>query len=344
MRLVQFMDKTKGRRVGVVEGDTLYDLTEVNSQWERVYILFVEARKANLTIEDLIKASLYTSRAPKSDYKVLLARRPGEGTAWLLPPIDHPDPAHCIISGTGLTHLGSMAARDQMHKGNNSDAPKTDSQRMFEMGLEGGRPAPGKRGVSPEWFYKGTGVIMRAHNDHLEIPPFAQDGGEEPEIVGCYAIGPDGTPYRLGFAQANEWSDHMMERVNYLWLAPSKLRTCTVGPELITDQPFQDIRGYCRIYRGNALLYDSGELLTGEQHMSHSLANMEDHHFKHAQFRVPGDVHIYFFGTMKLSFGTRGLFQDGDRIEIGFTGMGAPLVNTVRRLAPDDRPIVVLKG
>ena len=25
----------------------------------------------------------------------------------LLPPITHPDPAHCCVSGTGLTHLGS---------------------------------------------------------------------------------------------------------------------------------------------------------------------------------------------------------------------------------------------
>ncbi len=34
----------------------------------------------------------------------------------LLAPIDHPDAAHLILSGTGLTHLGSAEGRDKMHK------------------------------------------------------------------------------------------------------------------------------------------------------------------------------------------------------------------------------------
>ncbi|EQD59977.1 sugar transporter, partial [mine drainage metagenome] len=33
----------------------------------------------------------------------------------LLPPIDHPDPAHLYLTGTGLTHLGSAESRDKMH-------------------------------------------------------------------------------------------------------------------------------------------------------------------------------------------------------------------------------------
>ncbi len=42
----------------------------------------------------------------------------------------------------------------------------------------------------------------------LEIPNFTEDGGEEPEIVGCYINDRNGVPCRLGFALANEWSDH----------------------------------------------------------------------------------------------------------------------------------------
>src|SRR5437868_4745783 len=37
-------------------------------------------------------------------------------TVELLPPIDHPDPAHLLLSGTGLTHLGSAESRDEMHR------------------------------------------------------------------------------------------------------------------------------------------------------------------------------------------------------------------------------------
>ena len=98
------------------------------------------------------------------DYDEIYAGR----AAWrILPPIDHPDePARCMVSGTGLTHKGSAANRQAMHA---ADAAPTDSMRMFQWGLEGGRPAPGQVGVSPEWFYKGTGAILRAHGEpHLD--------------------------------------------------------------------------------------------------------------------------------------------------------------------------------
>ena len=342
MRLIQYHLPGKGRRVGVVEDDIVYDLTSLNPRWDRVYHLFGEARRADTIIEEHVDAKLDRSRAGRLVYADLWNARPGDPAGWLLPPIDHPDPAHCMIGGTGLTHLGSMAQRAQMHK--DTDQPKTDSQKMFEMGLEGGRPGPGTRGIAPECFYKGSGAILRGHHDTLDIPSFTQDGGEEPEIVACYIVGDDCTPYRIGFAQGNEWADHAVERVNYLWLAPSKLRNCAIGPELITDESFQDLRGRCRIYRGSEELYDSGELLTGEQNMSHSFANLEDHHFKYAQFRQPGDLHIYFFGTMKMSFDVRGPFEEGDRIEIHFPKMGAALENYVRRETPDATSIVVRKG
>ncbi len=34
----------------------------------------------------------------------------------LLAPIDHDDDAHLLLTGTGLTHLGSAEGRDKMHK------------------------------------------------------------------------------------------------------------------------------------------------------------------------------------------------------------------------------------
>jgi hypothetical protein len=342
MRLIQFTLPDKGRRVGLVEKETVHDLTATQKKWTHLYHIFREAREAERTVEEHIRSLLKEEQTPALPYKPLWENRPGDDGGWLLPPLDHPDPAHCIIGGTGLTHTGSMAQRDAMHEDQNAE--QTDSEKMFAMGLEGGNPAPGERGIAPECFYKGSGVIMRPHNGFLDIPSFAKDGGEEPEIVGCYVIGEDGTPYRLGFAIGNEWSDHAMEQINYLWLAPSKLRTCGIGPELITDHPFQDIRGSCCIYRQSETIYECRELLTGEEHMSHSLANLEDHHFKHPQFRMPGDVHLYFFGTSEFSFGSRGPLADDDRVEIQFSGMGAPLINYVRKVPDDSTPITVHKG
>ena len=342
MRLIQFQAPPEGRRVGLIEDDTVFDLTKLNPAWDRIYNIFFEASRKATTIEAYITGCDFRSATAALSYSELLNRHPGDSAGWILPPLDHPDPAHSIITVTGLTHLGSTSQRDQMHR--DDSKPQTDSQKMFEMGLKGGKPVTGVRGVQPECFQKGTGAILRGHNDFLDIPSFTEDGGEEPEIVGCYIIDDDGIPCRLGFAVGNEWSDHAMEQVNYLWLGHSKQRVCSIGPELTTDHPFKDVRGGCRITRGKEVLYDSGELLTGESNMNHSLANIEDHLFKYPQSCVPGDIHIFFFGTMKFSFGERGPLQDGDRIEIRFDSFGGSLVNWVRRLPQESKPVRVRKG
>jgi hypothetical protein len=352
MRLIQFMISDIGQRVGLIEDDLVFDLNSVNSDWNSIYKIFLEALQVGKNLEEYIYNSDFRKSPVTLSYRELLTYRPG-GKIWILPPLNHPDPAHCIVTGTGLTHLGSALQRNTMHKivvhpsdgKTTEESPhKTDSQKMFEMGLEGGKPESGKRGIQPEWFYKGAGSILRGYNDFLDIPSFSEDCGEEPEIVGCYIIGYNRVPYRLGFTIGNEWSDHIAERGNYLWLAASKLRTCSIGPELITNQSFKDIRGCCQIYRGSTEIYNSEELLTGEDNMSHSLANLEDHHFKFPQFRVPGDVHIHYFGTMKLSSGSRSAFQNDDKIQIHFNGMGSDLVNYVRRIPFDSIPITVQKG
>lgn len=150
----------------------------------------------------------------------------------MLPPLDHDDPAHCLVSGTGLTHLGSAATRDRMHQQNQGDETAlTDTMRIFRWGLEGGKPPAGQVGAQPEWFYKGDGGIVVRPGADFPLPAFAEDAGEEPEVVGLYLIGDDRRPYRLGYALGNEFSDHLMERRNYLYLAHSKLRACCYGPE-----------------------------------------------------------------------------------------------------------------
>jgi hypothetical protein len=233
----------------------------------------------------------------------------------LLPPIDHPDPAHLLMSGTGLTHLGSAESRDRMHRATAGDPAPTDSMKMFRMGVEGGKPAGGGPGVQPEWFYKGDGSQLVAPGAPLVAPAFAHDAGEEPEIAGIYLIDEDGRPVRLGFALANEFSDHVTERGNYLWLAHSKLRQAALGPELLLGPLPADIRGTSRILRDGETIWEK-PFLTGEANMSHSIFNLEHHHFKYALFRRPGDVHVHFFGTATLSFADGIAAAPGDMFEI----------------------------
>jgi hypothetical protein len=174
----------------------------------------------------------------------------------LLQPVDHPDDAHCIVTGTGLTHLGSAEGRDKMHKAN-AAGQATDSMRMFLMGLENGKPEDGGVGAQPEWFYKGDGTCIVAPGAPLSKPCFAEDGGEEPEIAGLYLIDGAGEPRRLGFALANEFSDHVIERGNYLWLAHSKLRQAALGPELLLGDLPSDVRG--NDHMGKAIPFGRGE-------------------------------------------------------------------------------------
>jgi hypothetical protein len=313
MRLVQFRGKDGQRAVAALEGGSHGQVIRgVTTSYE----LAQRAIAKKLSLQALTaKLGLGES----VDIREALA----EGR--VLAPLDHPsDPAHLIVTGTGLTHLGSAQGRDSMHK--DDGAKLTDSMKMFRLGLEGGRPPEGQEGAQPEWFYKGDGASVVAPEAAFASPAFAQDGGEEPEIVGLYLIGPDGAPHRLGFALGNEFSDHVTEKFNYLWLAHSKLRQCSFGPELRTGPLPSAVTGRSRIRRGNESIFDQA-FLSGEDNMSHTIANLEAHHFKYAGFRRPGDVHVHFFGTATLSFSAGVKTQAGDVFEIEADAFVLPLRN-----------------
>lgn len=258
----------------------------------------------------------------------------------LLTPIDDSDPNRILLTGTGLTHLGSAEGRDKMHKAAASGDQLTDSMRMFLEGLEGGKPSDGAIGQQPEWFFKGTGSHLVGPGTQLAQPPYARDGGEEPEIAGIYLIGPDGTPFRLGYCLANEYSDHVTERHNYLWLAHSKLRQASLGPELLLGELPTDVRGTSRIRRDGSVIWEKS-FLTGEANMSHSLANLEYHHFKYAAFRRPGDIHVHFFGTATASFADGIVTQDGDEFEIEAAPFALPLRNRLTVSAEPEKSFTV---
>ena len=313
MRLAQIIDG-EGKRAIVATQDGASARVK---GFRTTYALAVAAIKGGSTLAERI-AMLGLGE------KVDLAVAAAEGR--ILPPLDHKDPAHVFVTGTGLTHLGSAEGRDKMHKSLANAEVLTDSMKMFRMGLEGGKPAPGARGVQPEWFYKGDGSTIVAPGGTLPSPDFALDGGEEPEIVGIYIVGPKGQVFRLGFALGNEFSDHVTEKQNYLFLAHSKLRPCSFGPELLLGDLPPDIRGTSRIRRGGKLVFDR-PFISGEANMSHAIANLEAHHFKYALFRRPGDVHVHYFGTATLSFSEGIKTQAGDVFEIAAEGFGLPLLN-----------------
>jgi hypothetical protein len=316
-RLVQ-IKQGNVRRVALVEEPNLLLLDACSSTYELAHIAMAAGMK-------LSQVARQRSSGEAIDYDPIYSRR----SEWqLLPAIDHPEePARCLISGTGLTHLGSARGRQSMHAATTEEL--TDSMKMFRWGVDGGRPAPGCIGIPPEWFHKGTGTALRAHGEPLDIPSYAEDGGEEAEIAGIYLVDPDGRPRRIGMAVGNEFSDHQFERKNYLNLAGSKLRTCALGPELVVDPEFESVPVAVTIERDGSVHWTK-TFRTGESEMCHSLQNIEHHHFKFEAHRRRGDVHVHFFGTDCLSFSDQIRLQEGDVMQVAVEGYGRPLRNPVR--------------
>ncbi|AOE85252.1 AraD1 family protein [Pseudomonas sp. TCU-HL1] len=318
MRLIQFETAEGLRHVGVIEGEQVQRVRGAVT----TRALALAAIAARRSLQDEVQAR---GTEPGPNYRELLE------SGRVLPPLDHEDPAHCLVSGTGLTHLGSASTRDKMHQQKAQDeATMTDTMRMFKWGVDGGKPGAGKVGAQPEWFYKGDGGIVVRPGADFPVPAFAEDAGEEPELVGLYVVGEDGQPYRLGYALGNEFSDHVLERRSYLYLAHSKLRFCAYGPELRVGELPAHLAGTSRIRRNGEVIWEK-EFLSGEDNMCHSLENLEYHHFKYAQFLRPGDVHVHYFGTATLSFADGIKARPGDHFEIEMAEFGAPLVNGIAR-------------
>jgi hypothetical protein len=327
MRFLQLIGPD-GRRVGLVEDEHINLLQRFPSVWS----LAQAALQDGVGLRDKVEPS--GERLP---YDAIYS---GRGVWRILPAIDHPEePARCLVSGTGLSHIRSAANRQAMHA---AGEQITDSMRMYQWGVEGGRPQPGSIGVAPEWFFKGTGGVLRGHNQPLDVPPYAEDGGEEPEIAGLYVIDASGLPRRIGMAAGNEFSDHVIEKKNYLYLAASKLRTCAIGPELVVDADFGLVGGEVSIERAGAVLWRKA-IRTGEQVMCHSLANLEHHHFKFEGHRRPGDVHVHFFGADAFSFGDGVRLENGDIMQVRWDGFGRPLRNPLR-VVPREEKLIAVKG
>ena len=344
MRLVQFKTADGARGVGLVsdDGDHLHPLKDTAS----VLDLASAAIARGKPMAELVRER---AGAERIDYVGLLA----EGR--VLAPVDHPEPARFLVTGTGLTHTGSAAARDKMHVlTHGEDADESDSLKIFRMGLEGGKPAAGEIGIQPEWFFKGVGTCVVPPGAPLPMPAFAKAGAEEAEIVGLYLNGPDGRPYRIGYALGNEYSDHVTEAANYLYLAHSKLRSCSIGPELLIGELPEEVRGTSTIRRDGAVIWEQ-EVLSGAA----DIAVDDDRHADGVldrAHRAPvgragvelaagaamhrDHFHAGFFGAAVMSYASGVQTAPGDEYEIQAPVFGKPLRNRMQ-LVPDEGLVAV---
>ena len=104
MRLIQFRTDQGSRAVAIAgeDGRTLAPLSGPGSIVELATLAIREGR----SLAEMAEQRRGTTTI---DYEAVAS------AGRLLPPVDHHDPAHCWVTGTGHTHLGSAAARDKMH-------------------------------------------------------------------------------------------------------------------------------------------------------------------------------------------------------------------------------------
>jgi hypothetical protein len=251
MHIIQFLNKLNYSSVGIVEEGRVCVLKDIKSSYE---LFNNQTDPSNLEeVVGKFRSGNY------DDYEEII------NSNSLLAPLFHPDIRRTWITGTGLTHYGSAYSRDKMHKTNSAinEDKDTDSVKMFEMGEKNGKFMNDVPGIQPEWFYKGNGLMIVNPGQPVSSPSFGMGIGEEPEIAGVYIIDLNGCPRRIGFVLGNEFSDHKMEKINYLYLAHSKLRYCSYGPELVTGDLPAIIEGRSRIIRNNKIHWEK-KFLTGE--------------------------------------------------------------------------------
>jgi len=161
-RLIQ-IKKGNVRRVALVEEPNVRFLDSCFSICELAHIAIAAGVK-------LSEVARQRAKRETLDYNPIYDGR----SEWrLLPAIDHPDEhSRCLISGTGLTHLGSARGRHSMHATATEDL--SDSMKMFRWGVEGGRP------VRAELPHRGRAGLSHRRVEHvlldrddLHAAPFA---------------------------------------------------------------------------------------------------------------------------------------------------------------------------
>ncbi len=218
------------------------------------------------------------------------------GSGWrFLPSFDHPqDLARCLVSGCANPH-------------GEADGPD-----------------------SPPWFYKGNGMHLRAHGETLPVPEWAASGAEEAELAAVYLIDPEGIPRRIGLTPGNEFADPALAAADPRLLAHSKLRACAVGPELVLDAVFDDVRGRVAVARDGEAIWRR-DIRTGAANARFPLAEIERHLFRYEAHRIPGDCHVHFLGGSVSSYSGGVRLADNDEVLIEFQGFGRALRNRIER-------------
>ena len=125
MRVVQFVIPSSGRRVGFVDGHDVVDITSSDRSLSSVFDVFEVSQITGKSFDQTLGDIDLVNGADRLNYSDLLSAEVGGPSPYLVVPFDHPDDHRVVVSGTGLTHTGSMKSlkrfkddANEVHEGN----------------------------------------------------------------------------------------------------------------------------------------------------------------------------------------------------------------------------------
>jgi len=300
MRLVQFFVPELGKRVGVVEGETVVDITEVAPT---TLALLERAVAEGKSFEAKAKEALEEAKERGTqtvDFNSL-QNPPSPDKPHLLLPIDAAE-----VWGAGVTYKRSAEERDL-------DSQTDIYTRVYFSDR-------------PELFFKATLPRCALPFGEIGIRSDSEFTAVEAEVA--VVIGSDNRP--VAFTLCNDVSAWDIERANPLYLPQSKIYAgcCSFGPMLVTAEQIADpysIVVRCRVIRDGKVVFE-GEASTAQ--LSRRYEELI------AFLRRDNPIPI---GTV-LTTGTgimpppEAALRDGDIVEIESPQLGK-LVNRVRKLS-----------
>ena len=300
MRIVQFIIGSGLRRVGVVQGSTVIDVTNPARGLLSTLDLIAWADREHSDLEAALSALGATTG--RSYALADLDVAPGTASAYLDIPLDPPE-----VWGCGVTYRKSAEFRDE-----ETDQPKG----MYDYVYSAPRP---------EIFFKATAARCVGPNAAIGIRSDSQFTAPEPELA--IVVGSDGRI--LAYTVADDVSAWDIERENPLYLPQSKIfqGCCALGPYLVTPDeagsPYE-LTVIGRIHRQGHVIFDDRAETSRIKRKLEELVS-----YLRRDNPVPAGT-VICTGTGVIVSAEHAL-QEGDIVEVEVPGVGL-LKNPARRL------------
>jgi 2-dehydro-3-deoxy-D-arabinonate dehydratase len=234
VKLCQFFVPGKGKRVGVVDGDTVLDVTAPRAGVTSVTELIVASgTAARLEREARALARTARTRLPFAT----LDRAPSTRAPHLLAPLDPPE-----IWGAGITYRRSR----EYYEAHTGEGGRTKG--IYDFVYESERP---------ELFFKASAARAAGPNAPIHVRSDSTLTAVEAELA--LVIGKNAAI--VGYTIGNDLSAWDIERANPLFLPQSKVfdGCFAFGPVLVTAGEIGDPHALdlvCTIQRGGRAIYE----------------------------------------------------------------------------------------